>query len=43
MTSYAEYTCKVTNEVGSANVTAYIYAITGMTEIQFIQINIIMI
>ena len=26
--SYAEYTCRVTNEAGSANVTAYIYAVS---------------
>ena len=32
VTSYAEYTCKVTNEAGSANVTAYIYAITGKNQ-----------
>ena len=27
--TYAEYTCRVTNEAGSANVTAYIYAVSG--------------
>ena len=27
--SYAEYTCRVTNDAGSANVTAYVYAYSG--------------
>ena len=38
VTAHAEYTCRVTNEAGFANVTSYIYVVEGNIHIFYVEI-----